>query len=94
VAVSADNDALIEQRGDLYHRAQQVIGKSDPALITMLIKTTGSVAKARAVVEQASLQNRPRDYIAAVASGRAKGSQQTGNASFLAGLLSAKEAHR
>jgi hypothetical protein len=94
VAISADNDALIEQRGDLYHRAQQVIGKNDWPLINLLIKTTGSVATARAVVEHASLQNSPRDYIAAVASKRARGGQQTGNASFLAGLLSAKEAHR
>lgn len=59
-----------DQEAQLFIRGKEVLGANAGGLVAKLLKATGSVAKARAVVETASTKGMPREYVgAAIKSG-------------------------
>lgn len=62
---------LEDPKTQLYHRGTEVLGESSGGQITKLLKTCGgSIPKARAALEQASIKANPGEYIAGVIRGR------------------------
>jgi hypothetical protein len=71
--VAPDGAPVVEtDEADLFRRGKILLGKSAGGLITSLLKAKkGSVPLARAVIEQASTKENPREYIGAVVRGPA-----------------------
>lgn len=51
---------------ELFDRGKQVLGNGAGGLIAKLLKAKGSVAQARAAIEQASEKSNPREYVSAI----------------------------
>lgn len=60
---------ITNQEADLYRRGKEVLGEGAGGLIKKLLAAKGTVAAARAAIEQASEKGVPREYIAAIIRG-------------------------
>lgn len=66
-------DAALSDDAALFRRGRQVLGEDAGPLVVKLKKAKGgSVALARAAIEQASTKDKPRDYIGRIIAGPAK----------------------
>jgi len=55
---------------EYYRRGKEVLGHNAGGMLTSLRRSRGSIAAARAVIEQASLKENPREYVGAVLRGK------------------------
>jgi uncharacterized protein YdaU (DUF1376 family) len=67
---------ISDQKADLYRRGKAILGVKSGGVITDLIKAKGSVAKARAALEQASESGDAKEYIGAIIRNRNHKSEQ------------------
>jgi|GEM_PF-3463717 len=81
-----------DPEADLFRRGKEVLGKSAGGMIAKLLAAKGSIAQARAAIEQASERQDPREYIGAMLRGRTQGTQtRNGMAALLGGMI--QESH-
>ena len=69
---AADAAPKVDEERDLFDRGKAVLGPDAGGLIAKLKKNKGSVALARAVIEQASTKQNPREYVGRVLNGAAQ----------------------
>lgn len=74
----AADAAQIDPDADLFRRGKQVLGADSGSLIAKLKKKKGSISQARAVIEQASEKQNPREYVGRIINGPAAATTATG----------------
>ena len=71
-------DGAHSDEAELFRRGKQILGKSSGGQISNLLKAKGgSIALARAAIEQASTKENPREYVARVIAGPRNGGGKT-----------------
>lgn len=71
VSASSPSAVIPSQEADLYRRGKEILGRSAGGLISNLLRAKGgSIAQARAAIEQASEKADAREYIGAIIRGR------------------------
>jgi hypothetical protein len=77
--VTAGKPAPVDPQAELFERAKAVLGQDAGGLIAKLLKAkNGIVPHARAVIEQASTKQDPREYVGRVIRGRDDTPQEVG----------------